>query len=252
MSANNQMFNEFVPSEVGPSTSSALPPTEIDGGGADIDLEAPKEEKHPPSRNPTPRLPPTLKTQKNYLHTQSLVDIQLAKFCGEIAIKQFNGYKAKGLHLPIVSFVDQVMNVVKILAVVRVILVELGLSEDTYIYLQTAAEYLGYFAPLSKEAKAAKIDIPNGEFHLLLFKLIDPGYSYHVGRRVSRFIDKAFGTPKKKECTSGLCNLSPEAQKTIRYYCTCEVSKYQKKAERAAGQEQPPAFTMGPPSVRPS
>ncbi|KAK6329787.1 hypothetical protein TWF730_006086 [Orbilia blumenaviensis] len=311
MSEGNQKFNEFVPSEAGPSTASNLPPAEVEGGG--VDIEAPKEEKvsrfkdsdaqiaaqfekseELPSyaelvqtgevRNPDDSL-----VNLSYLN----VDIQLAKFCGEIAIKQFNEFKKKSITLPIGTFVDQALNVVKILAVIRVILVDFKLSEDTYIYLQTAAEYLGCqmlvryaimkknplfyrdhegtwqairliqnsymqlwlkfakmltnpnFTPLSNEAKAAKIDIPNGEFHLLLFKLIDPSYSYHAGRRISRFVDKMFGTPKKKECTSGLCNLSPDAQKAIKFYCTCEVSKYQKKkAERA-----PPAFTVEPPSV---
>ncbi|KAF3172483.1 hypothetical protein TWF225_005214 [Orbilia oligospora] len=322
MSSGNQKFNEFVPpqAEAGPSTSSALPPTEIEGGGG-VDLEAPKEEKVSPFKESDAQIAAAFEKSEELPSYTDLVrtgevrnpddglvnlnyisvDIQLAKFCGEVAIKQFNEYKARGAHLPINYFMEQALNVVKILAVIRVILVELRLTEDTYIYLQTAAEYLGCqmlvryailkknpeyfrdsegnwqtiqvcrasylklwlqlakmltnpeFTPLPKEAKAAKIDIPNGEFHLLIFKLIDPSYSYHVGRRFSRFVDKAFGTPKKKECTSGLCNLSPEAQKAIRFYCTCEVSKYQKKkAERAAGQEQPPSFTADPPSVRPS
>ncbi|KAK6508709.1 hypothetical protein TWF506_010787 [Arthrobotrys conoides] len=322
MSSSNQKFNEFVPSkaEAGPSTSSALPPTEIEGASG-VDLEVPKEEKVSPFKESDAQIAAAFENSEELPSYTDLVrtgevrnpedglvnlnyisvDIHLAKLCGEVAVKQFNEYKAKGAHIPIGHFMDQALNIVKILVVIRVILVELRLTEDTYIYLQTAGEYLGCqmlvryailnknpeffrdsegnwqtiqvcrnsylqlwlklakmltnpnFTPLSKEAKAAKIDIPNGEFHLLLFKLIDPDYSYHVGRRMSRFIDKAFGTPKKKECTSGLCNLSPEAQKAIRFYCTCEVSKYQKKkAERAAGLEQPPSFTAEPQSVRPS
>ncbi|KAK6512611.1 hypothetical protein TWF481_001494 [Arthrobotrys musiformis] len=314
MSSDNQKFNEFVPSEAGPSTASALPQTEMSGGSEGLDgLEAPKEEKVSPFKDSDAQIAARfedleeLPSYADLVRTGEVrnpedglvnlsfisVDIQLAKFCGEIAIKKFNEYKARGANLPVSHFVDQAMNMIKILAVIRVILVELRLSEDTYIYLQTAAEYLGCqmlvryailkknpeyfrdsegnwqtiqvvqnsymklwlklakmltnpeFTPLSKEAKAAKIDVLNGEFHLLLFKLIDPGYSYHVGRKISRFIDKAFGTPKKKECTSGLCNLSPEAQKAIKYFCTCEESKYQKKkAERAAGREQPPPFPV--------
>ncbi|KAK6527318.1 hypothetical protein TWF281_010504 [Arthrobotrys megalospora] len=317
MSGSNQKFNEFVPSEAGPSTASALPPAEIESVG--VDLEAPKEEKVSPFKDSDAQIAAQFESSEELPSYGDLVrtgevrnpedglvnlsylsvDIQLAKFCGEIAIKKFNELKAQRINLPIAGFVDQALNMVKILAVIRVILVELRLSEDTYIYLQTAAEYLGCqmlvryailkknplyfrddegtwqairlaqnsyiklwlklatmltnpdFTKLSNEAKAAKIDITNGEFHLLLFKLIDPDYSYHAGRRISRFVDKMFGTPKKKECTSGLCNLSPEAQQAIKYFCTCEVSKYQKKkAERAAGRDEPPAFTLDPPSVR--
>ncbi|KAK6332966.1 hypothetical protein TWF718_010793 [Orbilia javanica] len=321
MSSNNRNGKEPMPSEAGPSSTSALPPTEMGGGGADPDLPAPEEGKASPFKESDAQIAAHFENSEELPSFADLVrtgeirnpddglvnlsyisvDIQLATFCSDVAIKKFNEYKAKGANLPIYNFVDQSMKILKILAVIRVTLVELRLSEDTYIYLQTAAEYLGCqmlvryailkqnpeyfrdseghwraiqvardsyikqwlklakmltnpdFTPLSKEAKAAKIDIPNGEFHLLLFKLIDPSYSDHVGRKISRFIDKAFGSSKKKECTSGLCNLSPEAQKAIKYHCTCEVSKYQqKKAERAAGQEQPPAFTIDPPSVRPS
>lgn len=73
---------------------------------------------------------------------------------------------------------------------------------------------------------------------MILFKLIDPDYSYHTGKRISRFMDKMFGNPEKtKPCTSGLCWLSPEAQAAVKYRCTCPEGegKYaKKKAERAA------------------
>ncbi|KAF3938829.1 hypothetical protein ABW19_dt0205695 [Dactylella cylindrospora] len=215
------------------------------------------------------------------------VDLQLAKFCGSLAVKTFNEYQEKKIHLPLKTFVEQSLAMYKIIAVIRVTIQELKLSDDMYHYMNTGAEYLGCqmlvryailrknplmfrnedgttppitlvtrnymklwlklaqmltnpdFDKLSKEAKAAKINIQNGEFHLLLFKLIDPDYSNHAGRRISRLIDKVFGTPSTKECTSGLCNLSPEAMKAIKYTCNCKESKYYKKktemeARRAA------------------
>lgn len=98
---------------------------------------------------------------------------------------------------------------------------------------------------LSVEARAAKVDIPSGEFHQLLYKLIDPDWSNHAGRRFSRFIDKAFGTPSNRKCTSGLCSLSPEAKKAIKYDCNCEVSEYDKKKADMDSQRPAPPMIPG-------
>ncbi|EPS42176.1 hypothetical protein H072_3979 [Dactylellina haptotyla CBS 200.50] len=291
MSTDGQKFNEFV-AEAGPSNA----PEGADAPGAS-DLPAPDETKESPYKASEDQIASQIEKSEELPSYAELVrsgevsdpeerrkqlsglsvDIQLVKFTAQIAVQRFNEYKAQNIPLPLKSILDQSLAMHKILIVIRAMIAELQLSDDTYLYLQTASEYLGCqilvryailkknpllfrdsdgnfplvrlmqdsymrawyklaqmltnpdFNKLTNEAKIAKIDISGGEFHLLLFKLIDPSYSYHTGKRISKFIDKVFGTPKKEECTSGLCNISPEEMNTIKYQCTCEVSKYLKR-----------------------
>ncbi|KAJ6256874.1 hypothetical protein Dda_8744 [Drechslerella dactyloides] len=169
------------------------------------------------------------------------VSRQLASLCSQAAIRQYREQSGRGIILAVDTVVKQCGKVCDILDIIIVKVTDLKLSDDTYwnpslfqrdsdspdrrmvnrSYLRLwtkLAKKLTYpdFNKLPDDAKAAKINVPNGEFHLLLFKLIDPDYSYHLGRKISRFVDKIFGTSPTKECVSGLCSLSPEAMQAIR------------------------------------
>lgn len=72
------------------------------------------------------------------------VDLQLAKFCGQTAVKTFNEYnEKKHISIPLKGFLEQSLQMMKVLEVIRYLAAELSLSDETYIYLHSASENLG-------------------------------------------------------------------------------------------------------------
>ncbi|KAF3909254.1 hypothetical protein ABW20_dc0105439 [Dactylellina cionopaga] len=165
--SSSQKFKEFVP-EAGPSNAPLSPPPfEISGDKIDLSSLPVEDRKEESTNNPHRAADDQIASQieksevlpsyadllqsgevrdpkdglKNLSHLN--VDVQLAKFCGHIALQRFNELKAKRIHIPLNTFIEQSINMHKILIVIRLLITELQLSDDTYLYLQTAAEYLG-------------------------------------------------------------------------------------------------------------
>ncbi|KAF3922563.1 hypothetical protein ABW21_db0208285 [Orbilia brochopaga] len=210
--------------------------------------------------------------------TRLSVCIQIAKYTAKTALELSEGYDKKlNIDPSLLKLIDQAIDLYKATLVIRSKITELWLTEDTYLYLDVAAERLGCqmldryamlkknsqqfrddgnaprvklvqdsnlmdwyllavmltdkteFTELSEIDRATEVNKPNGDFHMLLFKLMDPDYKEHLGRKITRCIDKVFGTVLTKPCTSALCNLSPEAMEAVKYKCTCVSSMYQRK-----------------------
>ncbi|KAK6347352.1 hypothetical protein TWF696_007420 [Orbilia brochopaga] len=212
----------------------------------------------------------------------------LSKCVAKTGLELMDHYEDKRIYLPLDEPIDHAIDLYRILWAIRWAVTDLQLSDDTILYLETAAEYLGCrllawfivwkkkpmlfkklhamspflmllqrshhidwfklgveiilpdFKALSDEDKAAQLNTPNGVFHRILYRLIDPNYRYSTGlcrnnfiRNVSVFFHNLFKSPpppkKIRPCTSRLCYLSPEAMKLIKYTCTCRVSKHWKR-----------------------